>query len=593
MRFSVWGALPVALALSCCSAFFGPDASVDQSGPTGSSEAVSRAMATATINWTSVRQTIDGFGASDAWYSDEIMNHPDREQIMDLLFSTTSGAGLSILRHRIDPGLCTAPGVYDWTDSDFQGNVWTAQEAIERGANKIWSSSWTPPSWMKTNNSEKNGGYLKAENYQDYADFLQAYYSRMKNTHGITEYAISPQNEPGIKSWESCEWTNTAFRDFIMNNLGPVLGTRIVAPEETNWDNVDNFILPTINDATAKGYLDIVAGHVYGGNPDTSYNSLGKTTWETEWSYDTSAEDLTIGNGVTWAYNFHRLLANAEVSATHHWWAASFKNDGKQQGLVNAVSGQAGTVVVPKRLWTIGNYSRFVRPGYVRIDATKNPYSNIYMTAYKNPSTNKFAIVVINKGTSSVTLDLTLSGFTSGSVTPYRTSSTENLAQLSAISGGGVISVTLPASTVTTYVGTGTASGGGDDLSGYFILKNKAQNRYLDTSANGVVQGQTTSTGLDKQWRFVASGAYYNIDCAETGRGVLDTGGSGSVTWKTTEPVVNVDGQLWTLERVAAYEYRFKNKYSGRYYLSCDASGVVTWNTGGTGNETIWILSRP
>jgi hypothetical protein len=55
----------------------------------------------AVIRWTELRQPIDGFGACDAWYTEEIMTHPDKEAMLDILFKRDGGAGLSILRHRL------------------------------------------------------------------------------------------------------------------------------------------------------------------------------------------------------------------------------------------------------------------------------------------------------------------------------------------------------------------------------------------------------------------------------------------------------------------------------------------------------------
>lgn len=46
-------------------------------------------------------------------------------------------------------------------------------------------------------------------------------------------------------------------------------------------------------------------------------------------------------------------------------------------------------------------FSRFVRPGCVRGDATKNPTSNVYVSVYKKDK-SKVVIVAINKGTSQV-----------------------------------------------------------------------------------------------------------------------------------------------------------------------------------------------
>ena len=48
----------------------------------------------------------------------------------------------------------------------------------------------------------------------------------------------------------------------------------------------------------------------------------------------------------------------------------------------------------------MAHFSKYIRPGYVMVDATKNLNTDIYTSAYTGE--NKVVIVAINKGTSSV-----------------------------------------------------------------------------------------------------------------------------------------------------------------------------------------------
>ena len=587
---------------------------------------------TVTVEWNDVRQRIDGFGASDAWFADEIMQHPDKDQILDLLFSREKGSGLSILRHRITPneadwidgGMTLTSGDLDFGDQPVNGvrfinlhipqgavinaahiqftakdnrsdpselkitaqaadnapaftdtpenissrpqteasvlwNVpawrnnqredaqktpnlsamvqeivnregWQSgnsivfvlqnstgkrsarsfdddggldvapeltvefnstesitkkvnaslddaeeegksyitygalatQEAFARGCEIVWAAAWTPPANWKSNNDPQQGGTLLKTHYQDFADYLENYRVEMEKRSGIPMYGISPQNEPGYKSWESCEWDKNDFRDFVRDHLGPTLdpSCRIIVPEMTSWNNVDDFYAPIHNNATARGFVDIVAGHVYRGDPNLSHNQFGKPVWQTEWSYDTSKEDLSINNGIVWAHNFWKLIVNAEVTASHHWWLVNMHNDGRQQALIAASPGIPG-LKISKRLWTLGNYSKFVRPGWFRIAATKTPVDNVYIAAFKDTTTDEFAIVAINDKSEDQPLTLQFDGFKAGSVIPHRTSSTENLAELDAISAESSADVVLQAKTVTTIVGT---AGSGTDV---------------------------------------------------------------------------------------------------------------------------------
>jgi glucuronoarabinoxylan endo-1,4-beta-xylanase len=108
-----------------------------------------------------------------------------------------------------------------------------------------------------------------------------------------------------------------------------------------------------------------------------------------------------------------------------------------------------------KRLYVIGNWSKFVRPGWVRMGATANPQGGAYLSAFRESATGNFAIVVINQNGSPVAQSFALNGLTTTSVTPWVTSATLNLTQQSSISvSNGAFSYTLPAASVTTLVGT-------------------------------------------------------------------------------------------------------------------------------------------
>ena len=548
-----------------------------------------------TVEWDDVRQTIDGFGASDAWFADDIAAHPQRGQIMDLLFKTSgTGAGLSILRQRVAPNPHPADGSYDWNHDNWTGSGWVAQQAQARGVGTVWASAWTAPKWMKTNGKSSGGGFLLADRYDDYADWLATWVERMETQYGITYYAVSPQNEPGTKPWESMEWTPDDYNVFLRDHLRPEfnarsLSTNVVAPEETNWDDVPLYADVFMADPVTSSFVDIIGGHVYGGNPNSSYNGYGKPVWETEWSYDTSVEDDGISNGVRWAVNFWKLLVNAEVRAAHHWWLVNFNEDGKQQGLINAT---ATGYTTTKRLFTIGQFSRFVRPGWQRIDATSKPYGNVYIAAFRHPSNGQFALVAINEGTSDRAVTFSFDGFTAGTMTPHQTSGSQSIAGLTGVASGAGFSTTLPAQSVTTFRGTGTPAASTPNFPQagvWYTLRNVARNQVLDTGASGAVKLEPgTSLSEGKEFRFIsADGGYYWIDNRRAGRGALDTSGDGVVTWKAADQPTG-DDKLWQVLDAGSGAFRFRNKQTGRDYLYGDASGGVRWNTGGTGNDTKW-----
>ena len=430
----------------------------------------------AVIYWNDVRQTIAGFGISSAWTVDDLMKFPEpsRTEILELLFSQSSGAGFSIVRNEIGSGggipatsstqtIEPAEGVWNWTGDE--GQIWVMNQARRYGVTTFVSSVWSPPAWMKTNGSVTNGGYLRTDKYQAFAEYLAQYILGYKSQHGLDVYAVSPANEPNIDAiYQSCLWTGRDFDTFIKDYLKPTftkdnVPARIILPESSMWS--DNLASNILRDKDASTRLDIVAAHDYSAaqvNPLWAVKSQKKEQWQTEVS-SISLNDPGMTDGLYWAKRIYQHMTDAESNAWL-WWLAVHplgpNVDG--EGLIN-IDVTDGTFAVAKRLYTIGNYSRFIRPGYVRIASASYKVSNVYVSAYKASSTGTFVVVAVNQGNTEQPLNVMLNHFSASAVTPYETSNTKNLQQLPALPvSNGEFSVTLPAQSVTTFVGEGTSA---------------------------------------------------------------------------------------------------------------------------------------
>ena len=158
---------------------------------------VARAGVTVTVNLDTTYQTMAGFGFSEAFgRANDLYNLPatQRTNALDLLFSTTKGAGMTILRNRIgsggsgdsieptSPGSPSATPKYVWDGSDSH-QVWVSQQAMTYGVKTFYADAWSAPGFMKTNGNQANGGYLcgvsgktcsSGDWKQAYANFLYA-----------------------------------------------------------------------------------------------------------------------------------------------------------------------------------------------------------------------------------------------------------------------------------------------------------------------------------------------------------------------------------------------------------------------------------
>ena len=380
-----------------------------------------------TIDWNQTNQTIDGFGASSAWVVPSLT-----AARADLLFSPTQGIGLSLLRSRIVPDT-----------SASSAEVSTMQTAQSMGVT-VFSTPWSPPAAWKDNGSVNNGGHLLASHYQDYADLLSQYVLNMQ-ADGVAIHAVSIANEPDFTaSYESSRWTASEFATFL-----PVLAdtfarddvtAQIMLPEESGWhfDLAGNIFA----DPALLADVGIVAGHNYSGSPAPVPQAQGKGLWETEVSSFESF-DTGINNALGWAKNIHDFMTIAHANAWNYWWLKSSGND--NEGLLGP------NWEVTKRLWAVGNYSRFVRPGWVNIGATDE--GGVSVSAFKDPVSGQFAIVAVNQG-NAVSKTFTMSGFTSAAVTPWVTSVGLDLAQQDDIgTDGSSFTANLAAQSVTTFVG--------------------------------------------------------------------------------------------------------------------------------------------
>ena len=206
------------------------------------------AGATVTINPAKQYQRIAGFGVSEGFgQAKTVMNAPAsvQQQVLSLLYSPTRGAGLTILRNEIsaDPGITiepTAPSSPNATptylslaavDQD-QGQLWFAQQIkADYGVTNVFADAWSAPAFMKTNDSQINGGTLcgvpgatcaSGDWRQAYADYL-AQYAKDYAAAGDPLSYVGPENEANIgPGYDSMIMTPAQTANF-MEFLGPTL----------------------------------------------------------------------------------------------------------------------------------------------------------------------------------------------------------------------------------------------------------------------------------------------------------------------------------------------------------------------------------
>lgn len=316
------------------------------------------------------KQVIQGFGCATVFAPPNTSAITNVE--FDRLFGSGAGqVGLNLLRIRIA------------TDDVWRATELThAKAAIQRGA-KVIASPWSPPARMKTNNNII-AGKLIPDSGAAYARYLNDFALFMAS-NGAPLYVVSVQNEPDWEpNYESCVWTDTEMRDFLMNHGHLVTATRLMAPELVN--NNQTYVNTILSDDGAAANVDIVGTHLYGGGivENQLARNKGKEVWMTE-HLDTN---ITYTANLNTAIEIHECFTKANFNTYCWWYGKRFYGPIGQDGIVT------------KRGYVISQFARFIKEGAVRLGSTANSRTDVLISAYKNGT--KKVVVAINMGATDV-----------------------------------------------------------------------------------------------------------------------------------------------------------------------------------------------
>ena len=314
---------------------------------------------------------------------------------------------------------------------DEQYRIPMIKQAITAAGGKLplYVSPWSPPAWMKDNNNLLQGGKLKPEFRQSWANhyvkFIKTYESM-----GMPIWGLTVQNEPMAKqTWESCLWTAEEERDFIKNFLGPTLakeglGNKKLIAWDHNRDQIFQRASTILNDPAAAKYVWGIGYHWYETwtGSGMQFDNLKRVaeafpdknlifTEGCEEKYDRSRlGDWDLGE------KYGYSMINDFNSGTVAWtdWNILLDENGGPNHVGNFCFApvhadvKAGKLMYTNAYYYIGQFSKFIRPGAKRISSASSRDA-LLTTSFLNTD-GSVAVVVMNKTDQALPYSLWIAG---------------------------------------------------------------------------------------------------------------------------------------------------------------------------------------
>jgi len=352
-----------------------------------------------------------------------------------------------------------------WTTPNNRVTRWK-EDIIGANAKNNFTVNWSLPDiW----------GRLRKDKYEDYADLLADYVKNFESNMGAPLSILSVQNEPNWNAqWESTYWDGENLRDFIVtiSKRFPMKGVavgeggiNIMMPEFENFNiNFNEMIKPSLDNPESEKIITHIALHQYNATSDSSLRAGAKEFpqiiasrkrfWQTEVSGSGSAVPPGSGifNALFYARMIHWDMTLAQTNAFLYWWLWTFNSDDDFSGALIKIDNKE--IITSQRLYAMGQYSRFIRPNWRRIDCDPSPSNGIYSSAYKNSNSKEIAIVIINETVTNFSVPLVLSGAEFAQLEIWRTSENEKLKNIGKQSvSHNTAEVILAPMSITTFYG--------------------------------------------------------------------------------------------------------------------------------------------
>jgi len=381
-------------------------------------------------------QTIDGFGytlTGGSAFLINKMNASAKSSLIQLLFGNGNDAiGVSYLRLSIGASDLNET-VYSYDDmptgetdtslshfslaEDTVDVIPLLKQILAINPNiKILGSPWSPPAWMKDNESSI-GGSLLTQYYSVYAKYFVKYIQAMKS-NGITIDAVTIQNEPQ-NGGNNPSMVMSALQeaDFIKNNLGPAFAAAGISSKIIIWDhNCDNpnYPITILNDPDANKFVNGSAFHLYAG--DISALSVVHNAFPIKDLYFT---EQWTGSSGSFNGDLQWHIKNVIIGSMLNWsktaleWnlasdpSFSLHTPGGCSQCKGAITIGGSSYIKNVGFYIIAHASKFVLQGSVRIGSTV--ITGLSNVAFLRPDGKK-VLIALNDGTTDISFNIKFDG---------------------------------------------------------------------------------------------------------------------------------------------------------------------------------------
>lgn len=376
------------------------------------------------------------------------MSSKKRQEAIDAYFHPQKGIGYSFCRTHLNS--CDfSLGNYAYTET--MGDVELKDFTIERDRKsliplikdsldlnpsmKIFSSPWSPPAWMKSNERMNNGGSLKKEYREVWAKYFARYIKEYKK-EGINIWGVSIQNEPmAVTNWDNCIYTSEQERDFV-KVLGPTLkdenleDLKIIVWDH-NKDMMKERVDTILSDEEAAKWVWGVGFHWYADEDDKSI--LDNTVLD--YTYETYGKELVFTEGCNPLYDYNKNIrydslvgewwtgekyGRHMIEDLNHWtsawtdWNIVLDETGGPNHVNNLCDApiiadtQTDIIHYNSSYYYIGHISKYIKEGYRRVDHQVNIQDEIYVTVWSGEE--NIVGVLMNENDVEKTYELNIDG---------------------------------------------------------------------------------------------------------------------------------------------------------------------------------------